>query len=64
MPDFYETALGWSTAVQDHYTALANSVVVITGTTFFPPATPVGTGALEKYTQRFDRVLGTPSNGN
>ncbi|BCU79756.1 autotransporter-associated beta strand repeat-containing protein [Luteolibacter sp. LG18] len=49
MPDFYEDALGWSKAVDDHTTALANSGGVITGTTFFPASTPSGYTRLEEY---------------
>ena len=51
MPDYYETALGWNPAAQDHNTALANSGGFVTGTTFLPPNTPAGAGALEKYTR-------------
>jgi autotransporter-associated beta strand protein len=49
MPDYYETALGWSTAVDDHKTALANSGGLITGTTFFPANTVAGYTRLEEY---------------
>lgn len=49
MPDFYETALGWSAAAQDHNSALASSGGVITGTTFFPANTPAGYTRLEEY---------------
>ena len=42
MPDFYETALGWNPAVQDHNTAL-------TGTTFMPAGTVAGYTRLEEY---------------
>jgi autotransporter-associated beta strand protein len=51
MPDYYETALGWNPAVQDHNTALANSGGFVTGTTFLPPNTPAGAAVLEKYTR-------------
>ncbi|MBN8457690.1 MAG: autotransporter-associated beta strand repeat-containing protein [Verrucomicrobia bacterium] len=51
MPDPYETALGWNPAAQDHNTALANSGGLVTGTTFLPPNTPAGAGALDKYTR-------------
>lgn len=49
MPDYYETALTWSVATQDHNTALANSGGTITGTTFFPANTPAGYTRLEEY---------------
>jgi autotransporter-associated beta strand protein len=49
MPDFYETALGWAPATQDHNTALANSGGIITGTTFFPTGTVAGYTRLEEY---------------
>ena len=49
MPDFYETALGWTVAAQDHNTALASSGGVITGTTFFPAGTVAGYTRLEEY---------------
>lgn len=49
MPDFYETALGWNVATQDHNTALANSGGLITGTTFFPTGTVAGYTRLEEY---------------
>ncbi len=49
MPDFYETALGWNAAAQDHNTALANSGGVLTGTTFMPTGTVAGYTRLEEY---------------
>ncbi|OYV04184.1 MAG: hypothetical protein CFE26_18260, partial [Verrucomicrobiales bacterium VVV1] len=49
MPDFYETALGWNVATQDHNTALANSGGLITGTTFLPAGTVAGYTRLEEY---------------
>ena len=49
MPDYYETALGWNPAAQDHNTALASSGGFVTGTTFFPPSTPAGYTRLEEY---------------
>ncbi|MEO5917894.1 MAG: autotransporter-associated beta strand repeat-containing protein [Luteolibacter sp.] len=51
MPDFYESALGWNPAAQDHNTALANSGGLITGTTFFPTGTVAGYTRLEEYLQ-------------
>ena len=42
MPDFYELALGWNPALQDHNTAVA-------GTTYFPSGTPAGYTRLEEY---------------
>ncbi|MFY7816740.1 MAG: autotransporter-associated beta strand repeat-containing protein [Akkermansiaceae bacterium] len=49
MPDFYETALGWNPSTQDHNTELANSGGLVTGTNFFPSATPAGYTRLEEY---------------
>ncbi len=49
MPDYYETALGWSVATDDHKTVLASSGGVISGTTFFPANTPAGYTRLEEY---------------
>ena len=49
MPDFYEIALGWNPAVQDHNTALANSGGLLTGTTFMPAGTVAGYTRLEEY---------------
>lgn len=49
MPDFWETALGWNAAVQDHNTALPSSGGLVTGTTFFPANTPAGYTRLEEY---------------
>ena len=49
MPDYYETALGWNPAVQDHNTAMASGGGFVTGTTFFPPSTPAGYTRLEEY---------------
>ena len=49
MPDYYETALGWNPAVQDHNTALPSSGGVLTGTTFLPVGTAAGYTRLEEY---------------
>ncbi len=49
MPDYYESALLWNPAVQDHNTALANSGGVISGVTFLPNASPAGYTRLEEY---------------
>jgi autotransporter-associated beta strand protein len=49
MPDYYESALAWNPATQDHNTALASSGGVITGTTFFPTGTAAGYTRLEEY---------------
>lgn len=49
MPDFYETALGWSAAIQDHNTALASSGGFVSGTTFLPTGSPAGYTRLEEY---------------
>ena len=70
MPDFYETALGWAPAVQDHNTALANSGGLLTGTTFMPAGTVAGYTRLEEYLQYLaiphgtlaKNIAGTPSS--
>ncbi len=70
MPDYYETALGWSAAAQDHNTALANSGGLITGTTFFPAGTVAGYTRLEEYLHFLaiphgvvaKNITGTPTN--
>lgn len=49
MPDFYEQALLWNVAVQDHNTALTNSDGLLTGTTFMPAGTVAGYTRLEEY---------------
>ena len=49
MPDYYESALGWNPAAQDHNAVLANSGGFLTGTTFMPAATPAGYTRLEEY---------------
>lgn len=49
MPDFYETALGWNPAVQDHNTALASSGGLVSGTTYMPAGTVAGYTRLEEY---------------
>ncbi len=49
MPDFYETALGWNVAAQDHNTELGSSGGFITGLTFFPTGTVAGYTRLEEY---------------
>lgn len=42
MPDFYETALGWNAATQDHN-------IPVTGATFFPAGYPAAYTRLEEY---------------
>ncbi|MFD0894378.1 autotransporter-associated beta strand repeat-containing protein [Luteolibacter ambystomatis] len=49
MPDYWEQALGFNPAVDDHNTAFTGSGGVITGTTFFPASTPLGYTRLEEY---------------
>jgi autotransporter-associated beta strand protein len=49
MPDFYEIALGWNPAVQDHNSALPQSGGLLTGTTFMPAGTVAGYTRLEEY---------------
>lgn len=49
MPDFYEIALGWNAAAQDHNTALPNSGGFLTGATFMPAGTVSGYTRLEEY---------------
>ncbi len=70
MPDFYEDALGWSKATDDHNTVLANSGGLISGTTFFPAGTVAGYTRLEEYLHFLalphgtlaKNVSGTPSS--
>ncbi|MEA3209358.1 MAG: hypothetical protein QOE70_2415 [Chthoniobacter sp.] len=55
IPDYFETAvggatLGWSTATDDHNTALLNSGGLVSEPTFMPANTAVGTATLDKYT--------------
>ncbi|MEO5712743.1 MAG: autotransporter-associated beta strand repeat-containing protein [Luteolibacter sp.] len=59
MPDYYEAALGWNAATQDHNTVLANSGGLITGTTFFPTGTVSGYTRLEEYLQYLSIPHGT-----
>lgn len=49
MPDYWETALGWTVATDDHNTSMANSGGLLTGTTFFPAGTVAGYTRLEEY---------------
>lgn len=49
MPDFYETALGWNPAAQDHNTALASAGGVVSAGTFLPAGTVAGYTRLEEY---------------
>jgi autotransporter-associated beta strand protein len=49
MPDYWEGALGWATATQDHNTALASSGGILTGPTLMPVNTPAGYTRLEEY---------------
>ena len=49
MPDYWESALGWTIATQDHNTALASSGGILSGTTFMPAGTPAGYTRLEEY---------------
>ena len=49
MPDYWETALGWTSGTQDHNTALASSGGLVSGLTFLPPNTPAGYTRLEEY---------------
>lgn len=49
MPNFWESALGWNGAAQDHNTALPSSGGILTGATFMPDGTPAGYTRLEEY---------------
>lgn len=51
MPDYYENALGWNAAAQDHNTTLPNSGGFLTASTFFPAGTVAGYTRLEEYLQ-------------
>ena len=49
MPDYWETALGWTSGTQDHNTALPSSGGLVSGLSFLPPNTPAGYTRLEEY---------------
>ena len=49
MPDFWEKALGWNPAADDHNAPLASSGGIVSEPTFFPPRTPAGYTRLEEY---------------
>jgi autotransporter-associated beta strand protein len=49
MPDYWEKAVGYSHTVANNNTVMPNSGGVVTGTTYFPPATPAGYTQLEEY---------------
>ena len=49
MPDFWEDALGFNKAVDDHNTVFPSTGGFITGTTFFPANTVAGYTRLEEY---------------
>ena len=49
MPDIWESTLGMNPAVASHNTAFTGSGGIITGSTFFPPNSPVGYTHLEEY---------------
>ncbi len=49
MPDYWEKAVGYSHTVANNNTVMANSGGFVTGTTYFPPATPAGYTQLEEY---------------
>ncbi len=51
VPDFFEAAVGWSSTVDDHNTAVTNAGGFVSEPTFFPPNTAVGTATLDKYTR-------------
>ena len=70
MPDYYEIALGWNPAVQDHNSVMANSGGLVTGYTYFPAATVAGYTRLEEYLHFLatphgllaKNIAGTPSS--
>ena len=49
MPDYWEKAVGYSHTVANNNTVMANAGGFVTGTTYFPPATPAGYTQLEEY---------------
>ncbi len=49
MPDYWEKAVGHSHTVANNNTVMAGSGGIVTGTTYFPPATPAGYTQLEEY---------------
>jgi hypothetical protein len=49
MPDYWESALGWTAGTQDHNAALSSSGGILSGTTFMPANTPAGYTRLEEY---------------
>jgi autotransporter-associated beta strand protein len=49
MPDYWEKAVGYSHTVTNNNTVMASSGGVVSGTTYFPPATPAGYTQLEEY---------------
>jgi hypothetical protein len=49
MPDYWEKALGWNSAADDHNTPLASRAGLVSEPTFFPPKTPAGYTRLEEY---------------
>ncbi len=49
MPDYWEKAVGYSHTVANNNTVMASSGGIVTGTTYFPPATPAGYTQLEEY---------------
>ena len=49
MPDYWEKAVGYSHTVANNNTLMPTAGGVVTGTTYFPPATPAGYTQLEEY---------------
>jgi Cadherin-like domain/Carbohydrate binding module (family 6) len=49
MPDYFETALGWTPATKDNNTVLASSGGLVSSPTFLPTSTPAGYTRLEEY---------------
>ncbi|MEK7949834.1 autotransporter-associated beta strand repeat-containing protein [Luteolibacter soli] len=49
MPDYWEKAVGYSHTVANNNTLMPTSGGVVSGTTYFPPATPAGYTQLEEY---------------
>ena len=49
MPDYWESALGWTSGTKDHNTALPSSGGLLSGLSFMPANTPAGYTRLEEY---------------
>jgi hypothetical protein len=64
MPDYYERALGWNPALDDHNTPLPSKGGVITEPTFLPPGSPAGYTRLDEYLHFLAIPHGTAARGS